>query len=449
MNKTMYLPAAVAACIRTLEDAGFAAYGVGGCVRDSLLGIQPHDYDLCTNATPEETARLFADHTLVRSGEKHGTIGVVVEGEVIEITTFRTEGGYADSRHPDWVRFVPTVEEDLSRRDFTVNAMAYNPTRGYIDPFGGQQDLENKILRAVGDPHTRFTEDALRILRGVRFAVRFQLTPEKKTRLAMNELAGLMENLAKERIFDELCKLLPLVNDRDLLEFAPVLTSVLPELAPCVGFQQHNPHHKYDVYTHTAQVVSAVPGDLAVRWAALLHDCGKPACFTLDETGRGHFIGHAAESAKIAEAVLLRLKAPTALRERVVFLVEKHMTPLAADKKLLRRRLGQYGEEALHQLLALQEADFGGKGVKNGEEEPFSAIGTLLAEVLAEDACLTVKDLAINGKDLIEMGIPAGPQIGQCLASLLEQVQDEKIPKTREALITATQAFPRGEGGRA
>ena len=165
-------------CIRTLEKAGFEAYAVGGCVRDALLGLKPHDYDLCTSALPAQTAELFADYTLVRSGEKHGTIGVVVDGEVIEITTFRTEGGYADSRHPDWVRFVPTVEEDLSRRDFTVNAMAYNPNRGYIDPFGGQQDLRDGILRTVGDAKTRFSEDALRILRGVRFAVRFRLTPE-------------------------------------------------------------------------------------------------------------------------------------------------------------------------------------------------------------------------------------------------------------------------------
>ncbi len=437
----MELSKAASKCICTLENAGFEAYAVGGCVRDALLGLTPHDYDLCTNATPAETAELFADFTLVRSGEKHGTVGVVIEGEVIEITTFRTEGGYTDSRHPDWVRFVPTVEEDLSRRDFTVNAMAYNPSRGYIDPFGGQQDLENKILRAVGDPRTRFSEDALRILRGLRFGVRFRLTPEENTWLAMNEMAHLLDRIAKERIFDELCKLLPLVNDRDLILFAPILAKVLPELAPSVGFLQHNPHHKYDVYTHTAKVVSAVPGDLILRWAALLHDCGKPTSFTLDETGRGHFKGHAAESAKIAEAILLNLKAPTALREQVVFLVEKHMATLAADKKLLRRRLGQYGTEQLYRLLSLQEADFGGKGVENGEENPFPAIRTLLAEVLAEDACLTVKDLAINGKDLIEMGIPAGPQIGECLASLLEQVQDEKIPNTRQALLTATQTF--------
>ncbi len=445
----MELSKAAKYCVATLEAAGFEAYAVGGCVRDSLLGLTPHDYDLCTNATPEETARLFADRTLVRSGEKHGTVGVVINKEVIEITTFRTEGGYTDSRHPDWVRFVPTVEEDLSRRDFTVNAMAYNPSRGYVDPFGGQQDLEKGILRAVGDPRTRFSEDALRILRGVRFAVRFRLTPEKNTWLAMNELAGLMENLAKERIFDELCKLLPLVNDRDLLLFAPILTKVLPELAPCVGFQQHNPHHKYDVYTHTAQVVSAVPGDLAVRWAALLHDCGKPACFAVDKEGRGHFIGHADESARLAEEILLRLKAPTALRERVVFLVKKHMTLIEPDKKLLRRRLGQYGEEALLQLLALQEADFGGKGVEKGEEEPFSAIRACLSEVLAEDACLTVKDLAINGRDLQTIGFANGPVMGQCLAYLLEQVQDEKIPNDKEALLTVAQAFPPGEGGRA
>ena len=437
----MQLSKAAEYCIRTLENAGFEAYAVGGCVRDSLLGLTPHDYDLCTNAVPAETASLFAEHTLVRSGEKHGTIGVVVAGEVIEITTFRTEGGYADSRHPGWVRFVPTVEEDLSRRDFTVNAMAYNPNRGYIDPFGGQQDLKKGILRAVGDPRTRFTEDALRILRGVRFSVRFRLMPEEKTRQAMEEMSVLMENLAKERVFDELCKLLPLLNADDLAEFASVLTAVLPELAPCVGFQQHNPHHKYDVYTHTAQVVETVPGELIVRWAALLHDCGKPACFTMDGDGKGHFLGHAAESAKLAEALLLRLKAPNALRQRVAFLVEKHMTPLEPDKKLLRRRLGQYGQEALYQLLVLQEADFGGKGVENDKKNTFVTIRKLLKEILSEDACLGIKDLVINGRDLQQIGFADGPAMGKCLAYLLEQVQDEVLPNDREALLSAAKDF--------
>ena len=442
MNK-MFLPDNVLTCINTLEKAGYDTYAVGGCVRDSLLGLVPHDYDLCTNALPEETAALFPGHTLVRSGEKHGTIGVVFDKAVIEITTFRTEGGYQDSRHPGWVRFVPNIEEDLSRRDFTVNAMAYNPKTGYIDPFGGQRDLQRGILRAVGDPQTRFTEDALRILRGVRFGVRFSLTPTEDTLAAMNTLSPLMDNLARERVFDELCKLLPLLKAEDLARYATVLTRVIPPLAATLGFDQKNPHHIYDVYTHTAQVVEHAPKDLAVRWAAILHDCGKPGCFTLDETGIGHFYGHADLSAQMADSLLLQLKSPTALRERVVFLIQKHMTPLEPDKKILRRRLGQYGIDALKQLLALQKADCIGTGTH--ENDRFAEISALIEEILQEQSCLTVKDLAVNGKDLLSIGFVPGKQMGACLNLLLEQVLDEHLPNEKEVLLSAAKAYLQNE----
>lgn len=440
----MFLPRSVLLCMHTLEQAGFDVYAVGGCVRDALLGLSPHDYDLCTNALPAETAALFEGRTLVRSGEKHGTIGVVIDGEVIEITTFRTEGGYQDSRHPDWVRFVSTIKEDLSRRDFTVNAMAYSPKTGYIDPFGGQADLANKILRTVGDPQARFSEDALRILRGVRFGVRFQLTLEKTTLEAMKSLSPLMDKLAKERVFDELCKLLPLVSAEDLCTYRDILARALPALSDCIGFAQHNPHHLYDVYTHTAHVVEAVPSDLALRWAALLHDCGKPDTFFLDENGRGHFHGHAKVSAEKASRLLSDLKAPNALRERVVFLITHHMTELTPDKKLLKKRLGKYGVEEVFQLLALQEADFGGKGTAEDRSD-FSQIRGLLKEILAEDACLTVKDLAIDGRDLLAIGFPAGKALGACLEYLLEQVQDEKIPNGRDILLAEANAFLRSK----
>lgn len=436
----MVLPEHILLCINTLEQAGFEAYAVGGCVRDALLGLTPQDYDLCTSATPAETAALFSGCTLVRAGEKHGTIGVMMENEVVEITTFRTEGGYQDNRHPDWVRFVSRVEDDLARRDFTVNAMAYNPRRGYVDPFGGQADLETGILRTVGDPQERFSEDALRILRGVRFAARFRLIPEETTRQAMNDLAPLMDSLAKERVFAELCKLLPLITGADLLRYAPVLTRVVPPLAPCVGFLQHNPHHLYDVYTHTANVVDACPADLTIRWAALLHDCGKPASFQMGDDGRGHFNGHAQISARLADDLLLQLKAPTAMRERVVFLIAHHMTSLEPDKRLLRRRLGKYGKDALLALMALQRADFGGKGTER-EQDHFSEVQALLEEVLAEDACLTIKDLRINGQDLQALGFAPGPRLGDCLARLLEQVQDEKLPNDRTALLNAAGSF--------
>ena len=411
---------------------------MGGCVRDALLGLIPHDYDLCTNAKPEDTCRVFAGHTLVRSGEKHGTIGVVVDALVYEITTFRTEGSYSDSRHPDRVDFVSSVAQDLARRDFTVNAMAYNPATGLEDPWGGSEDLKNRVLRTVGDPETRFREDALRILRGVRFAVRYNLQPEPATYQAMLRLAPAMDHLARERIFDELCKLLPIIRAQDMTAFAPILTQAVPPLAPTLGFLQHNRHHAYDVFTHTAHVVESCPGSLPLRWAALLHDIGKPQTFTLDEAGQGHFLGHAQVSAQLADQALRQLKAPTALREQVVLLIEKHMTKLPPDKKVLRRWLGRLGEDAVGDLLTLQQADMGSKGTGIPREaEQFPILEALIGEILEENACLTVKDLAVNGNDLLASGFAPGPELGRKLQWLLEQVQDERLPNEKQALLQA------------
>lgn len=432
----MKIPDYAVFCLNRLEEAGFPAYLVGGCVRDSVLGLVPSDYDMCTAALPEETEALFSDCQLVLAGKKHGTVGVVLDGNVVEITTFRTEGGYTDNRHPAWVRFVPTIEEDLARRDFTVNAMAWSPTRGFADPFGGREDLQNKVLRAVGDPVRRFREDSLRILRGVRFAVRYGLAVESSTLAAMESQAHLMDNLARERVFEELCKLLPLVTAEDLIRFAPILGAVLPPLGAEIGFEQHSPHHAFDVYTHTAYVTEAVPADLALRWAALLHDIGKVPTFTRDENGRGHFYGHAPEGARMADALLRSLKAPTQLREQTVLLIGQHMTPLTEEKKLLRRRMSRLGSETLWQLLALQRADFGSKGVVekrlSGE---FDAIEALIREIEAENACLRVADLAVNGHDLMALGY-TGKAIGAALNALLEQVLDEQLPNEREALLT-------------
>lgn len=433
----MKLPQTIVTILDTLENHGFAAYVVGGCVRDSLLGLTPADFDLCTSALPEQMEQVFAGQRLVLAGEKHGTVGVCTDTGVVEITTFRTEGDYRDSRHPDWVRFVGDVEQDLARRDFTVNAMAYSPTRGFADPFGGRQDLENKILRAVGAPEKRFREDALRILRGVRFAVRYGLTVEPETRRAMDDQAGGLDSLSRERVFEELSKLLPLVTGADLLEFASIMGAAIPELAPMIGFDQHSPHHAYDLYTHVAYVTGAVPGELTVRWAALLHDIGKVSTFTRDETGRGHFYGHASAGAELAEQVLLGLKAPTRLRCQVVELIGAHMTRLQPDKKQLRRQLSRLGWEQLEREFWLQQADMSSKGVTEpGEGEIFPEIRRMLEEIRREDSCLKVTDLAVNGEDLMALGYQ-GRQIGTCLHWLLEQVLEEALPNDRQALLLA------------
>ena len=433
----MYLPKPVQLCIDRLESAGYATYAVGGCVRDALLGLTPHDYDLCTAATPEQTATVFSDFPLVRAGEKHGTIGVVLEHNVYEITTFRTEGDYTDSRHPGWVAFVPEIEQDLARRDFTVNAMAYSPVRGFADPFGGRSDLQNHILRAVGNAPQRFTEDALRILRGVRFAVKYGLQPEKQTLAAMELLAPRLENISAERIFDELCKLLPLVKAADLLTFAPILAQILPELGATMGFAQHSVHHAYDVFTHTAHVTEAVPPVLPLRWAALLHDIGKADTFTMDAQGQGHFYGHADKSAVLADSILRRLKSPNALREQVVQLVKLHMTTFPTEEKAVRRWLGRLGPETMDALLILQQADMGSKGTgKLTESSQYPQIRSLMEKIISENACLSLKDLAVDGHDLMALGY-SGKAIGNALNALLEQVLDGQLPNEKQALLNA------------
>ena len=433
----MKLPQDVQFCIQALEDASFSTYAVGGCVRDHLLGLTPQDFDLCTAATPTQMQTVFAHHKLVLAGVKHGTVGVVTPSGVVEITTFRTEGGYADNRHPDWVEFVTDIESDLARRDFTVNAMAWSPSRGLQDPFGGENDLKNGILRAVGDPDQRFREDALRILRGLRFAARFHLTIEPGTYDAMLRQLPLVDNLANERVFDELCKLLLHADLQDLQTAAPILARVIPELAPTMGFDQHSPYHAFDLYTHICHVTASVPAELCLRWAAILHDIGKIPTYTLDATGRGHFYGHAKESAAMADAILLRLKAPTALRQQVVALISQHMTKLEPDRRFLRRRLSALGEQTLRQLICLQTADMGGKGVRNDMDTVyFPPVQACLDQLLAEDACLSVQDLAVNGNDLMALGL-SGKDIGTCLNWLLEQVLDEALPNQQNNLLAA------------
>jgi tRNA nucleotidyltransferase/poly(A) polymerase/lipopolysaccharide/colanic/teichoic acid biosynthesis glycosyltransferase len=403
----MKLPEEVMYCIETLSGAGYSVYAVGGCVRDHLMGLTPSDFDLCTSATPEQICELFERHQLVRSGEKHGTIGVVVAGELYEITTFRTEGEYSDTRHPDWVEFVTDVRQDLARRDFTVNAIAYNPQIGFVDPFGGMQDLEKKVLRAVGEPEKRFREDALRILRGVRFSVRFALTPEEKTLAAMNSCAPLMENLARERGCTEICKLLPLINTNQLLCYKTILTQVFPELTPEEG---------EDLYPQVAALADQLPAVLELRMAALLH--------RLDE--------------ETVTRILTDLRASNALRSRVTLLVRLQTPALPADKKQLLPLLGEYGQEAIEQLAALQLAI-----ARQAQADTANLVLTQLAlQAIRQDgSCLTVKDLSIKGSDLLELGVEPGPRIGQCMQFLLSLVQDEIIANEKEVLLESAKDF--------
>ena len=403
----MELPDAVLYCMDILNNAGHSVYVVGGCVRDHILELSPADYDLCTDATPDQICDLFSRHTLIRNGEKHGTIGVVVAGQPYEITTFRTEGDYSDARHPDSVTFVADVQEDLARRDFTVNAMAYTPAEGLVDPFGGHQDLKERILRTVGDPETRFKEDALRILRGVRFAVRFDLTPEEKTLEAMGNCASLMDQLARERVSSELCKLLPLISGEQMLCYRDVFIQVIPELAP---------QNDTDLYSQVAQVVEKTSTDLPIRMAALLFPLGV----------------------ETAEAVLVRLKTSNALRNHTLQLIRLQATDLPLEKKQLLPIVGAEGEDAVKQAIHLQKAI----AAAAGQDVEHFEMAELLVDTIGQDgSCLSVKDLAITGSDLLALGAKAGPSIGKCMQSLLSLVQENLLSNTREELLDAAKSF--------
>ena len=402
----MRLPEHAAHAIRRLERAGFEAWAVGGCVRDSLRGVDPHDWDLCTSASPAQMQAVFADARVLTTGLRHGTLPVLTDGGPLEITTYRTEGGYSDGRHPDGVRFVTDIREDLARRDFTVGAMAWHPERGLCDPFGGQTDLKNGVLRAVGDADTRFQEDALRILRGLRFASKLGFAIEPETAAAMRRQVHRLDCIAAERIREELTGLLcGRYVQRTLMAYADLITSALPELAPMQGCQQQNPHHLYDVWEHTVRAVGQVPAEPVLRWAMLLHDSGKPACKTVDEQGIGHFRGHPRASLALSRELLPRLRFSSAATERILLLVERHDTPLGDNEKLVRRSLSRIGEARFRDLLAIKKGDAVGQGTSRNYVAQLFETEALLNRVLTQEQCFSLRQLAVNGADLQALGL--------------------------------------------
>lgn len=428
------LPEAVRDALSRLEAAGYPAYVVGGAVRDHLRGVIPHDFDLCTAARPDETAAVFAGERVLETGVKHGTVTVLLGGEPLEITTFRVESGYSDCRHPDGVRFVREIEADLARRDFTVNAMAYSPAHGLIDPFGGRDDIERRVLRAVGDPETRFSEDALRILRGLRMAAETGFTLEERTAAALRRLAPTLTRVAPERISAELLRLLcGRYAGHVLREYTEVIGVILPEILPMKGFEQHNYHHLYDVFEHTLRALEQIPATPVLRLAALYHDAGKPHCFTMDEGGVGHFYGHPKISAALAEQRCLALRLPNAIREEVVFLAHVHDVPMDGAEKTIRRRLAQYGETRLRHVLMMKKADGVGRGTHAEYIGQYQQLEATLNEVLRQDACLSVRSLALNGRALMALGLK-GPAIGEMQRWLLELVLDDPARNTPETL---------------
>lgn len=438
------LPAAAAAIIARLEEAGYEAWAVGGCVRDSLLGLCPQDWDICTAAGPEEMMEVFEGWKVIPTGLRHGTVTVRLEEQNWEVTSYRADGTYSDHRRPDSVRFVRRVEEDLARRDFTVNAMAWHPRRGLFDPMGGRADLERRVLRCVGEPEKRFGEDALRILRGVRFAARYGLAPEEETTAAIHQGRDSLRLVAPERCMEELRRLLCAPGEflEPVLRQFWDLLAVLPGL-DCLGtmpgYDQGNPHHHLDLMGHTIRAVVSVPAREPLRLAALLHDSGKPACRTVDQGGTAHYYGHAKESARLTMRAMKRLRSSGELRRQVVQLVELHDLWVPPTLPSARRWLGRLGEEGLRDLLALERGDTlaHAPGCQPPRLARLDQWEALLEEVLAEGDCLSLRDLAVKGGDLIALGFLPGPKLGETLRFLLEAVVEGRLENRQEVLLDA------------
>lgn len=429
------LPANVTAVIDRLAARGYEAYAVGGCVRNFMLGIEPKDYDVTTSARPDEMKEALEGFRIIETGIKYGTLTVISDGMPIEVTTYRVDGEYTDNRRPENVTFTTKLAEDLKRRDFTINAMAYNPSVGIVDIFGGRNDLKNGIVRAIGDPDERFNEDGLRILRALRFASCYSLRIERSTADSIHRNKLLLENIAGERIAAEMNRLL-CGNCTDVLrEFCDVISVFLPEFEKCRGFAQHTKYHDRDVLEHILATVDAIEPEAYLRLTMLLHDIGKPAYFTIGEDGVGHFKGHAKGSMEIAERFLKRLKYGNEISEKVMRLIETHDIPIVNERRLVKRYLNRYGADMFFDMIKVHIADDMGKAPGCRERiKTYNAAVETAREILAEQECFSLKDLAVNGNDIKKLGF-RGADIGRVLNSLLELVIDEKCENEKAALI--------------
>lgn len=442
----MQIPDSIAAVLDRLEQAGYEAYIVGGCVRDSLMGAQPHDFDITTSALPKETERVFGDLRVIETGLKHGTVTVLYEGEPVEITTYRIDGEYADGRHPDEVRFTRSLAEDIARRDFTMNGIAYSPRRGLFDGFGGAEDIRRGLIRCIGDPDRRFGEDALRILRALRFSAVLGFDIEEGTAASMRRNRGLLARVSGERILAELKKLLCGGNAGNVLRgFPEIFAEVIPELAPCIGYEQHSRYHAFTLYEHAVRAVEACPREEEIRFAMLLHDIGKPLTQSEDDSGERHFYGHAEKSAELADIALSRFRPSNSFRERVCEIIRYHSLVPQNNDRFIRRRLSKHGAELFRDIMLAHIADDSAKREFTKERIPeWRAIMRRAEEIAAEQPCLTVRALAVNGRDLAEL-IPPSPKTGETLKHLLGRVLDGAIPNERGALMKEAEKYLKNE----
>ena len=431
------LPDKVHNIINTLEEAGYEAYAVGGCVRDSILGREPDDWDITTSAKPEETKHLFP--RTVDTGIKHGTVTVLLEGEGFEVTTYRIDGTYEDGRHPTEVTFTANLKEDLRRRDFTINAMAYNDRSGLVDLYGGLADMENRVIRCVGDAGERFDEDALRMLRAVRFSAQLGYRIDEATGEAVRALAPNLQKISAERIQAELVKLVTSPHPdylRNAYELG-ITAQILPEFDLCMETPQRHKHHCYDVGEHILHSMLGVEADKVLRLGMLFHDIGKPQTLTIDPDGTTHNKKHPFEGEKITRKVMRRLKFDNDTTDKVTKLVLYHDYDIAPTEAGVRRAVNRIGEDIFPMIFTVRRADIAAQSDYMREEKlaKVAHIEKLYREILARRDAVTVKDLAISGNDLIAEGMPPGRQIGETLSALLERVLDDPSLNTKEILL--------------
>ena len=439
----MNLPADVQNIISVLESNGHEAYAVGGCVRDCILGKVPHDWDITTSALPEQVKALF--ERTFDTGIEHGTVTVLEHGIGYEVTTYRVDGKYEDGRHPKEVTFTASLEEDLKRRDFTINAMAYNDTKGLVDLFGGEADLQAGIIRAVGNPIERFTEDALRMLRALRFSAQLGFEIEKDTYEAIKTLAPTLEKISAERIQVEMVKLVTSVHPeriRDVYETG--LTKIFfPEFDAMMECEQVNKHHMYSVGEHTIVSMGFVEPEKVLRLSMMLHDVAKPVCKTTDEKGQNHFKLHPATGADMARKVLRRLKFDNDTTDKVCNLVKNHDDRPEINPRNVRRMIIRVGQENFQDLLAVKRADTLAQSMYHREEKLayIDELEKVFKEIVEAGDCLRIKDLQINGKDLIAMGVPQGQRIGEALSTIFDAVVENPELNERETLLNMAKSM--------
>ena len=437
MQVKIVIPEQVNSILESLQKSGYEAYVVGGCVRDALLGREPNDWDITTSALPTEVKSVFP--RTIDTGLQHGTVTVLCGGTGYEVTTFRVDGVYEDGRHPKEVTFTPSLREDLKRRDFTINAMAYNNESGLVDLFGGQKDLENGIVRAVGDPVQRFTEDALRIMRAIRFSAQLGYEIEPGTLKAAEILAPNLQKISSERIREELEK--TLLSDRpELLRTAweaGITKEFIPEFDRCMETDQINPHHCYTVGEHILKGVSLVRKDRVLRLTMFLHDIAKPICHTVDEEGIDHFRGHAEVGCNLAKTILQRLKYDNATIRKVTTLVKYHDTQIRLTEPSVRKAVVMTGADLFPLLLEVKQADFLAQSTFQREEkqEKFDTLRAIYERVLERGDCLSLRELAVNGSDLIETGVKPGREVGNILARMFEEVLNVPEHNNKEYLL--------------